>query len=321
MQKEHITNESNKYLYLISSRREYRELCSLEMKYLFGKTTTDSYHLTNQSIHVSRSTFFKGKVSILFNEESLEILEEKLNNNPLDTEDYYIHFYKADTVDYKTRLTALRRIGYTILGDFAIKNPNVEFVLTKINNRWIFGMLENNPNDWINRKQKPVNYSHALEVKFAKSIVNLAIGNDFTKTVVDPCSGIGTVLIEALAMGVTIKGYEINPLVANNSRINISHFNFKPDVTKLDMHQITEHFDVSILDLPYGHYSNITREEQIGLIRKTNEISNKSVIVSMEDMTEIYLSLDLEIIDSCQIIKSNTFRRYVTICKQKQSKI
>lgn len=313
------TNVSFKYLYQISSRREYKEVCALEMKSIFTNTTEDFYHLSNTDIDINRSVFLKGRISIMYMEDSIEELEQAMMKDNLHYEDYYIHYFKIEEIDYKTRLLALRTLGFTIEGKFAITRPEVEFVLTKVNSQWVFGLLENNKNEWINRRQKPIEYSHAIEVKLAKSLINIAIGNDFSKKLVDPCSGIGTVVIEALAMGVNIKGFEINPLVAYNSRINIEHFGFNPDVTKLDMHDIDEYFDVAILDLPYGLYSKITKQEQKDLIRKSNEIADKAIIVSMEDMSEMYEDLNLEVVEVCVIEKSNAFKRYLTITKQKQS--
>jgi tRNA G10 N-methylase Trm11 len=94
----------------------------------------------------------------------------------------------------------------------------------------------------------------------------------------------------------------------------LKHFGFEPNVNKIDMLKTTTHFDVAILDLPYGQSSKITREEQIALIRKTKEISDKSVIITMDDMSDIIQNIGLRIMDTCKIKKSNAFSRYVTVC-------
>ena len=96
--------------------------------------------------------------------------------------------------------------------------------------------------------------------------------------------------------------------------MNLDHYDLLPNVKKVDMLQSTEHFDVSILDLPYGHSSVITKEEQTALITKVKEISDRAVIISMEDMSETLQQIGFTIIDSCKIKKSNVFSRYVTVC-------
>ena len=312
--KDSINKTSQKYLYLISHRREFAELCAMEMRYIFGKTSSDSFHLTNQLIDISRSSFIKGKVTILYSNNNIDTIEEKMIEDDLSFDNYKIHYIKFDDVPYQIRLQSMRTLGFTINGDFSISDPDVEFVLTKINGIWIFGKLQSNPNQWKKRRKKPHNYSHALDVKIAKAVVNIAINNDFTLKVIDPCCGIGTVLIEGRTAGIDIKGYEINPLVKQHCNINLDYFGFNPDVKKIDMLSTTEHYDVAILDLPYGHSSQITREEQIALIRKTKEISTKSVIITMDDMSDVIQDIGLKIIDTCKIKKSNTFSRYITVC-------
>ncbi len=303
-----------KYLYLISHRREFEELSSMEMRYIFGKTSHSNYHLTNQLVDISRSPFIKGRVTILYSNESINTIEKMMIEDKLTYNNYKIHFTEFDKVPYQIRLDSMRALGFTINGDFAIKDPDVEFILTKIDGVWIFGILQHNPNNWLERRQKPYNYSHALDVKLAKAIINIAINNNFDLKVIDPCCGIGTILIEGRTIGIDIFGYEINPLVKHHCNLNLKHFGFKPNVPKMDMLKTTEHFDVAILDLPYGQSSKITREEQIALIRKTKEISDKSVIITMDDMRDIILNTGLRIIDSCKIKKSNTFSRYITVC-------
>ncbi len=303
-----------KYLYLISHRLEFEELCAMEMKSIFGVTSNHNYHLTDQLVDVSRSCFIKGRVAILYSNKNIDIIEKKMIVDDLSYNNYKIHYSKFDEVPYQIRLDSMRTLGFTINGDFAIKDPEVEFTLTKINGLWIFGELLVNPNNWLKRRKKPINYSHALDVKLAKAIINIAINNNFDLKVIDPCCGIGTVLIEGRTAGIEIKGYEINPLVKQHCNINLKHFGFKPDVTKTNMLNTTEHFDVAILDLPYGHSSIISRDEQIALISKVKQISDRSVIITMDDMSDIIENTGLKIIDKCKIKKSNTFSRYVTVC-------
>lgn len=304
-----------KYLYIITYHRIYKELCKLEMKAIFNNTISTDYHFCNEDISVSRSTFIKGRINILYTGSSIDEIEKKMIDDNLEFEQYKIEYIKFDEVPYQDRLKAMRKLGFTIEGDFSIKNPMVNFALTKIDDLWVFGLYEANPHEWINRKQKPYNYSNALEVRLAKTVVNIAIKNNFNLRLVDPCSGIGTILIEALSMGINIKGYEINHFVKRNANSNLEHFGFDPITTKMDMHDINEHFDVAILDLPYGQFSSTTKEEQTKLLKKTKEISDKAVIITMVDMTDTLKFLGYEIEDICEIEKSTAFSRFVTICK------
>lgn len=305
---------NNKYLYIITYDRIYVDLCKMEMKSIFGKTTTDDFHFSDDDITISRSTFIKGRINIMYQAATVEEIEQQMLDDNLEFEDYKIRFFKYDEVDYQERLSAMRKLGYAIEGTFAIKNAKVNFALTKIAGIWYFGFYKPNAHEWLKRKQKPFNYSNALEVRLAKAVVNIAIRNDFSLKLVDPCSGIGTILIEALAMGIDIKGYEISPLVKINANSNLEFFGFPPITTKMDMHNITDHYDVAILDLPYGQFSLTTKDQQTLLLQKTKEISDRAIIITMVDMSDTLIALGYEIEDICQIEKSTVFSRYITIC-------
>lgn len=308
-------NMQNKYLYLISSPNGYQQLCSLELKYIFNEKIDTSYYLTDRFIESSRSVFIKGRVDILYMDNNLDNIISNMMKDQLYYNKYKIYFSKFDKVPYQERLSSMRKLGFAINGDFAISNPEIEFIVTKLNGIWIFGQYHKNPKEYINRMNKPINYSNALEVLVAKTIVNIAIHNDFDLKLIDPCCGIGTVLIEARAMGVDITGYEMNPLVKMNCNMNLKHYGFIPDVVKIDMLKTNKHFDVAILDLPYGLFSATTNDKQKKLIKKTKELSSKSIIITIEDMSNDIIDAGLTITDTCVIKKSNAFQRYIFVCK------
>lgn len=307
-------NTMQNYLYILSSKKEYDHLCAMEMRSIFGINTPKNHHFSNKLVDPSRSAFFKGRVDILYVDTDIESLEQRLLLDDLTFKKYKITFPKYDEVGYQERLTLLRRLGFAITGDYAMKDPIDELILTKIDGLWIFGQFRRNPNHHLARKHKPNNYSNALDTTLAQALINIAINNNFDSKLIDPCCGIGTVLIEGRKLGVDITGYEINPLVKNKCNENLSHFGLNPDVKKTDMLTTTKHFDVAILDLPYGQFSFITKEEQIALLKKTKDISDKSVIVTMDDMSELLKEVGFELLDTCEIKKSNAFSRYVTVC-------
>jgi len=310
-----LNNNISKFLYFINYRDNQKDLCDLEMKSIFGLIPNDKYFITSKYIDPSRSTFLKGCLAILYSENSLEELESKVKQDQLSLEEYKIRFITIDDdVKYESRLKALRTIGFAIEGTFALHDPKVELALTKINGKWVFGHYLKNDNKWIDRKQKPYNYSYALEVRLAKTIINIAIENDFNLKVVDPCCGIGTVLIEGRSMGVNIKGFELNPSVVDHCNENLKFFGFKDDVKNKNMHNITDTYDVAIVDLPYGQFSKTSLKEQTLLIRKTKKIAKKAIIVSMEDMSELITSCGFTITEKCLVIKTNSFSRYITVC-------
>lgn len=84
-------------------------------------------------------------------------------------------------------------------------------------------------------------------------------------------------------------------------------------VTNADMHDIKEHYDVAIIDLPYGLFTPTTRQEQTGIIKKARDIADKLIIVTFEDMDNDIINAGFKIIDRCTVSKGK-FTRYVSVC-------
>lgn len=282
-----------------------------------GEIPKSNYFSSNKNLDISRSVYLRSKIEILFSNTSLEHLNSTMKAANLAFNRYKIHYIKTvDGVPYKERMEALRLIGFAIEGSFAISDPLVEFALLRLEGVWYFGHYSRNEDSWKYRKHKPYNYSHAFDVKLAKTIINIAIGNNFNLKVIDPCCGIGTVVIEGRIIGADITGYELNPLIAEHCNENLKHFGLKGDVHNQDMLEITNTYDVAILDIPYGHFSLTSIEEQTRLICKSRDIAKKVIIISMEEISPLISSTSLIIKETCKITKSNAFSRYLYVCEK-----
>jgi predicted RNA methylase len=303
------------YLYVINYQKDYKELCNLEMISIFQEQHIDRSFLTSKDIDLSRSVFLKGRITVTYMTNTLDEMEQQMEADELTYPDYKIRFLKYDEVDYISRLASLRQIGFSIIGDYAMKNYKTDLALTKLNGQWIFGIFEKDEYEWEIRKHKPYDYANALEIIQARSIVNIAIQNDFTKTVADVCCGIGTVVIEGKDLGVNIKGFELNALVAQHANSNLLHFGFDDDIVNMNMLDIDKAYDIAILDMPYGLFSLTTEEIQKDLIQKTRTIAKKAIIVSMGNMKQLIEESGFKIIESCTVFKSNALSRIISICE------
>lgn len=302
-------------IYFINHKIGYHELCALEMKYLFGNTTSTKHHITSSSIDLNRSIFIRKKIDILYSGTSIEDISVQMNQDQIRLDQYKVIFIKTNTLTYEERIHAIRVIGTSILGDFSLKSPSVTIGVTYLDGRYYVGTYQKNDNQWMNRIKKPFNYSHALDIKIAHAVVNIATANQSNITMIDPCCGIGTVVIEAYKMGFTMIASDINPLVVSHCNDNLSHFKIPIQAHVADITEIQDIYDVAILDLPYGQFSLTNKKEQATLMKEIRRISKRSIIITMIDQTEMILNSGFTIIDQCNVIKSNAFQRYIFVCQ------
>jgi tRNA G10 N-methylase Trm11 len=122
------------------------------------------------------------------------------------------------------------------------------------------------------------------------------------------------VVIEALSMGVNAKGYEINRPIAINAQQNLSFFNYPDVITEGDMHTIKDHFDVAIIDIPYGLYQVVTLEEQQEIINTARRIADRLILVTYDNMEKMIDVAGFELIEKVRVAKGKLVR-WVNVCE------
>lgn len=310
------SNINRKYFYSINYPKFEEELCKLEMECLFNEICNEKYIFSDFCINPSRSPFIKDRISIIYEEDSLEEIVQKIIKDKLSYDDFKVCYIKVENTDvnYEERLTSVSKIGFVITGQPSIHNPKVLIGISKVNGRWIMGEYERNDFQWHIHDKKPYSYSNSLGLRVARALVNIAVKNSLDYKLIDPCCGVGTVVIEALSMGINVEGCEINKHIAENAKKNLEFFGYENVVDCRDMHTIEEKYDVAIIDLPYGLFTATTLEEQVALIKTARRITKKLILVTFENMDEHIIESGFKILQKSYVCKGK-FKRYINICE------
>ncbi|MGL5089187.1 MAG: TRM11 family SAM-dependent methyltransferase [Cetobacterium sp.] len=308
-------NKVLKYMYIVNYPPVEEEICLLEMKSIFGKIPEEKLLFSDIKFNPSNSPFIKTRLDILYEKNTIEeILEEVIKDEKIydNFKLEYVRLNNNNNVPYDERLGLVKKISMEIIGVHNFKNPKFNFGLSKINDKWIFGIDNKNDYEWHTHDNKPYSYSNSLGVKVAKALVNIANNGCKEKTIIDPCCGVGTTIVEGLDADYKIEGYEINKSIAKNANKNLEFYGFKPIVVNDDMHNITKKYDSSIIDIPYGIFSHTSEDEQQKIIETARRISNKMVIISFENHDSMIISAGFKIIDRCVVTKGK-FKRFIVV--------
>ena len=309
-------NINGSFLYFINYQDNERELCKMEMRCLFNREINEKYFFSDIDINASKSTFIKSKIKIIYSDESLDRMVRKIKEDNLSYDDFKVSYVKSEQgdVQYEDRLEATRKIGFVVNGYPDMHKPRNPLAVTKINGLWIFGEYERNDFKWQKHNDKPYSYSNALGLRMARALVNIAMKDNEEGTLIDPCCGVGTVVIEALDLGIKVKGCEISKQIAYNARENVEFLGYLRDtIVCYDMHKIKDKYDSAIIDIPYGLFSPVTLEEQKAIIHTARNICEKMVIVTFEDMEKFIVEAGFSVIDKCVVPKGN-FKRHILVC-------
>ncbi len=306
------------YLYFINHAEGEEALCNLEFKTIFGQTHENKLLRTSIDFGVSRSVFVKQRLTILAEDESFETLIENVKAANLDFESYKILYLKLPhhTLSYQDRLKYLSDIGAHIKGPADMYEPKQLLGLSEVNGVWLFGVLELNDNEWSRHENKPYSYSFSCNVRTARTLANLAVLHDTNASVIDPCCGIGTVVLELLTIGVKATGNELNDKVAYKAGENLKHYGYETTITVGDIQEVQGSYDAVIIDLPYGHFAPIDPEIQKMIMREARRLGRRLIILTQVIMNDWLEEAGFKVIDQCQVNKQR-FVRYVTICEAK----
>lgn len=303
------------FIYTYASHEDEADLCALELRTLLGQPARGGTVASRMDIPADRSPFVKRRIAVTHEADGLEELAQQLGSVELGESSFKVLFTPGDEpFSYEAKRQCERIAGAAIRGKADMRNAERLFGLTKLGGRWRFGPCEENGAIWLKHQDKPQNYSTALPTRAARALVNLAAGSDLSgKRLIDPCCGMGTSLIEALSMGISIEGIDMNPLAVRGARINLAHFGYPADIARLgDMRQAEGRYDAAVVDMPYNLCSVLPEAEQLELLHAVRRLADRAVIVTTTRIPGLLNRANWRITEDGTLNKGS-FTRYITV--------
>lgn len=311
--------KNNNYIYNVNYQTNEKELCEIEVRALFDTNLEDKIFFSNKKVDPSISPFLKNRFEIIYKTKTFKEILDLLDANLIESPGFCVKYLDLDTesLRFTEKRELCKEIGLRIWGAPSFDAPKKIFGISKLKEHWYFGVIfETNPT-WKIHNSRPYSYSSSLNIVLARVLVNVAGQGDLSKKIIDPCCGVGTVLLEGFYTGHDIQGSDIGIKIAENARENLRHFNYPVNVKTEAIEDINENFDVSIVDLPYGISTKSSELDQMMIIKNAKRISKKVVLVSCTDIRDNILDLGIQITDSCQLLKTENraFSRYIWVCE------
>ncbi|WP_084405670.1 TRM11 family SAM-dependent methyltransferase [Alteribacter aurantiacus] len=313
-------NDQKTYLYLFRYTEEEQPLCKMEMRAFFGFDTNSHNIKTPIEVDPNRSPFMSERIEVWFEDKTIEGIINKvacLGETGKTFKLSYVKNRDEKGVSFQEAKVLERKVGLNIKGKANLSNPHDHYGLYYDKGVWYFGKLVYSKLNSAQHQNKPHEYSTALSTHIARSIVNIAVPKTEGIKVIDPCCGIGTVLIEACSMGVSITGSDVNPKVMYGSRKNLAHFGYDCKVSLQDIKDVTEEYDVAIIDMPYNLCSVLDPKDQLEMLKSARRFAHRVVIVTIEPIDEAISQAGLIINDRCVFRKNGRFKREVMVCSSK----
>jgi len=314
-----------KHIYTFNYHFTEQALCQLESRYIFNKEEKNKLLFSDIKVAPSISAFIKGRLDIISFSKDYDMLISKIKKENLSSEGFKVEYlvFDGDKTEYKKRLQKLRDIGYSIEGEPDYYHPKRTYALCLHEGIWCFGTWIKNNLDWHKHKQKPHSYSNSININIAKALVNIAAKGNKESKLIDACCGVGTILLEACFAGINIEGCDINWKIVRGARKNIEHFNYEALIHRSDIKEINKRYDAAILDLPYNLVTQATDDEVFHIIESAANITDRLVMVSTSDITNLIDKIGFRISDHCSFPKrgKRSFARRIWVCEKNNSSL
>lgn len=191
-----------------------------------------------------------------------------------------------------------------------LKAPQHRFlVVAQTDTFWFGEILTETTQSYVPHIEKPYHVSSSLPARMARALVNLVAPT--ATSLIDPCCGTGSILLEAHSLGLQTYGADNNPKIAGMARRNLAHFGYPPAVDYTDMRQWTRRAAALVTDLPYGKRLPSANAIIPALLAHAIHLAPVAVYVAGNDIRAWLTDAGYRDIATYRIVKHNGFTRYI----------
>jgi tRNA G10 N-methylase Trm11 len=234
-------------------------------------------------------------------------------------EDFSAEAFRIDVHDPSGRIGRSTQGAATALADVIPYGPNLRrprhrFVVAASADRVLFGeVLSETDASYRRHDSKPWTTSSSLDGRLARALVNLV---PTARSVLDPCCGAGSIVLEAASLGLDARGVDWKPAMVGMTRENLAHFGYAATVTRADSRVHDQSADAIVTDLPYGHAIEADEPTIRAILERGVELAPEAVYVARADITLWLRAAGYAEIDVCTVRKRAGFTRWVHVARR-----
>ena len=241
---------------------------------------------------IRHSAYLRHGLALEASGESLEALLADIRAADLRWEGFRITLLRPPPRQDVHGPTAILSVANAITGRPNLSKPRVQLAVAATERGWYLGrVVTEGDNRWREGMHRPHHFSSALPQRMARALANLVAGPG--QTLIDPCCGIGTVVMEAAAAGIIAFGADQNGAMLKLVAENLAYLGLPCRLFRADARQLVGHFDGAVLDLPYGRNTIGNRALWRDLLAPLAQVADRVAVVAPQDLGDLISELGL----------------------------
>lgn len=287
------------------------ELAAAECENLTGSIPEEDGVAFCQSLeYIARGAYVHTGLRLIAQAETFEDLLQAVNGQSFPAEGFRIDHLRLASRKLVNSQKAVLRLADNIPAYPDLKSPKHRFLLIERDSGLLFGeILAESAQSYRQHDRKPFRTSTSLPSRLSRALINLV--SPPARTILDPCCGTGSILLEAQALGLQACGVDWNEHMVEMSRQNLAHFGYQAQVIASDFREVTSSADAIVTDLPYGMFMREAKEDLQEIIRHAHAMAPQAVFILGEDISAWLRDAGYSRIKVFRIPKRKDFSRFV----------
>ena len=265
---------------------------------------------------VAQAAYLRFGVRTVAEAPTLDALCAELRSRSFAADAFQIEYLRLFPKPRLRRLEAVVPVADAIEGSPNLSFPSIRLLLAATAERFLLGRIEAEPDGaYRAHAGKPFRTSSSLPARLARAMVNLAAG---AQTLLDPCCGAGSILLEAASLGMRAVGFDWNRKMVGMSAANARHFGYAAEAGEADARALSFRADAVVTDLPYGKNLEADAENLRGIVRNAARLAPLAAIAAAGDLVPWMRAAGFREVRRYRVPKSAGFSRYIHVGRSDQ---
>lgn len=301
---------SSSYL-TISARVRRHGLITAECEQLTGGSPDADGVAAAEAVDlVGRAAYVQQGVRVLVRASSFDGLVARVAATVFDADRFRIDVHDpAGRSEHSSTEVAIALAEVMPFGP-DLDDPQHRFLIAPTEEGWLFGEVVACTDAGYRRHEvKPWTTSSSLDARFSRGLVNLV---PEARSLLDPCCGAGSIVLEAASLGLEVRAVDWKPAMVGMTNENLAHFGYRADVAKADSrsHAFSP-VDAVVTDLPYGHAIDADEPTIRSILENCARVSPLGVFVAPADFTLWLEAAGYTDISVHTVLKRRGFTRWI----------
>lgn len=301
-------------LLAITGRAERNGLIDAECRRLTGATPDHEGVATGASVdRIARAAHVHRGVRVITRASSLDELVAQVTDigrtDPFEADRFRIEIHDPTDRLPQTGTEVAIALADAIPDYPDLKNPVHRFVVVSRPDGLLFGeVVAQADNSYRAHDSKPWTTSSSLDSRFARALVNLVPD---ASSIVDPCCGAGSIVIEAASLGLAAFGVDWKTAMVGMTNENLAHFGYTGSAVRADSRSHEQRADAVVTDLPYGNAIKADEARSRAILEQSAAQAPLGVFVAPIDISDWLVDAGYVDVEVSTVNKRRGFTRWV----------